>query len=448
MSFKKVLKVLGWILISSFFIIIVMSFFALQSSPHISNRHTVDVKAATQSKEAAKRLVGSIKNRKQPVIIELSQNEANGLSALANRAFPRVVSDFSLTKKQASFDLSLELPLPLFIKYLNISGDILPSENGLSLGNIDIGSLTLPGNFIVSVGTFVVNIFVQDDLGSKLKDMVQWVKLTEGQIKASLSVPKEMAKLNNEKSALVVLRDKLSLFGDVEHIKFYYNALVNKNGVTERFTSKNLSYYLQYMFQLAKKQTLLNQQQSDESLADKENYAALMALSLYFGADTFELLVGNVSQLTSKQREQRLFLQSHVKLRNRVDLQKHFIYSIALQLFGSTTASDTIGEFKEFLDSNPGGSGFSFADLTADRAGTRLAQLATQTDVSGSKVQLLFNGKVNESDFMPDISSVPEGISAKVFEKEYRNVSSSNYQKMLALIDSQLASLVLYKNTK
>jgi len=443
-TFKTALKTIGWIIISGLFLLIVLVFLALQSSPHIINRHTVDVTAATKSKAAAKRLIESVKSKKQPVIIELSQLEADGLSALANRAFPQTISDFYLTQDQASFDLSVKLPLPTAIKYLNVSGSLLASDQGLSLGTVHIGSLMIPGDFMLWAGETTVNVFVQEGLGSTLTSMIQWVELGENNIKSSLSLPKEMTQLKDQKSGLLILRDKLSVFGDVEHIKFYHQNLVNiidKNG---RFESQRLSYYLQRMFLLAKQQTE-HFQIDDATSAVKENYAALMALSLYFGSDSFELLVGDISNLNNKQLIKRQKLQRKVKLQNRVDLQKHFVYSAALQLFGTTTASDTIGEFKEFLDSNPGGSGFSFADLTADRAGTRLAQLATRSEALAKHVQLVFSGEIKESDFMPDISGVPEGISAQVFEKEYRNVESQNYQKMLQYIDGQLAARVLYQ---
>ncbi len=445
MSFKKFFKMLGWILLFSLFILIVISFFALQSSPHIVNQHTVDVKAATQSKVAAKRLIESVKSQRQPVMLELSQHEANGLSALANRALPQLISNVSISSKQAVVDISIALPFPKIVRYLNVSGVISPSEQGLKLGKVDIGDLSLSGDTLVSMAAWVIDMFVQDELGTNLVEMIQWVKLSDGNIKTSLAVPQDMTKLNDDSSALLDLRDKLSLFGDVEHIRFYYRYLVSSIDSSGAYTSTTLPYYVQQMFLAAKKQSELNFIRSGESLAVKENHAALMALSLYFGADSFELLVGDVSQLTPKQSSKRRMLQSSVTLKNRVDLQKHFMYSVALQLFGNTTASDTIGEFKEFLDSNPGGSGFSFADLTADRAGTRLAQLATESENSAEMVQFKLTQKLEEEDFMPDVTDIPEGISAENFEKEYGNVNSSNYQTMLFFIDSQLAGLTLYE---
>ena len=65
-----------------------------------------------------------------------------------------------------------------------------------------------------------------------------------------------------------------------------------------------------------------------------------------------------------------------VTLQGRVDWAQHFIISAALTLVGGDIISDAIGLFKEVEDSRIG-SGFSFADLAADKAGTRFGGYAT-----------------------------------------------------------------------
>ena len=138
-------------------------------------------------------------------------------------------------------------------------------------------------------------------------------------------------------------------------------------------------------------------------------------------------------------------MQRSVTLRNRVDIQKHFIYSIALQLFGSSTASDAIGELKEFLDSNKGGSGFSFADLMADRAGTRLAKISTQSNQSALLVQARLAKTNSESAIIPTLAKLPEGITQQAFKKNYQGIKSKNYIAMLNHIDEQLLQIPLYR---
>ena len=246
---------------------------------------------------------------------------------------------------------------------------------------------------------------------------------------------------NNNRSAketLFALRDQLALFGNVDDIRFYHQSLLNF--IATNPDRKSLAPYIAHVFSVAKKRSDLSGTQ-----AIVENRAALTALVLYFGTNKFELFIGNVSHYSSKQTLQRQQLQSSVTLRNRVDIQKHFIYSIALQLFSSSTASDAIGELKEFLDSNQGGSGFSFADLMADRAGTRLAMISTQSSNSALLVQEHLANINSESVIIPTLAKLPEGISQQAFKEHYQSIKSPEYIAMLKHIDEQLLQIPLYQ---
>ena len=143
-------------------------------------------------------------------------------------------------------------------------------------------------------------------------------------------------------------------------------------------------------------------------------------------------------------REQQVLRNTHKRtttLLKRNDLQKHFVYSMALQLLSDANAGFALGEFKELLDSNPGGSGFSFVDLYADRAGTRLAQYATQNETSAKAIQQTFLQMQTEQQLIPLPKDLPEGIDANQFTADYTDTQSENYQQMLSLIDEQLSSL-------
>lgn len=443
---KLAFKILVWLIIASIVFISVVGLFTLQSTPQFQNNKTVNVDAATQSKIAAKRFIYSLKNKQQPVVLSLSQSEINGLTALLNRAFPKLVSDVFIENSQVNIRMSVALPLPGFFQYLNVTGVINPSNKGLDMGDVTIGNLTLSGNKLVSFACWFVDAFIQHELGTKLVSMVQWITLNNDRFSVSLLIPKEMNQIDDGQSGLLALRDNLALFGDVTKVKFYYQALVQHveelNKVSRAETK--LDYYIQHMFTLAQEKTIAISYKNTKNAAVKENYSALMALAIYFGSNHFELLVGDISNLTRQQHSQRRINRQKVTLLNRVDLQQHFMYSVALQLFSNTKASDAIGELKEFLDSNPGGSGFSFADLMADRAGTRLAKLATSSEASALRVQDLLSADIDEEDIMPNVTGIPEGIPASVFNINYRDVDSVEYKKMIAILDDRLANLALY----
>ena len=105
-----------------------------------------------------------------------------------------------------------------------------------------------------------------------------------------------------------------------------------------------------------------------------------------------------------------------------------------------------LDELKEFLDSKNGGSGFSFADLMADRAGTRLSMLATDSDESALKVQEHLADITDEALLLPELTGLPEGISQQAFEFYYRDINSKIYREMLKSIDEQLQTIPVYKD--
>ena len=429
-----------WVLFTFFISILTAAFYALQSIPHISQANIIDAKAAANSQKVVKRLTRQLKRSKQPAILSVSQEELNGLTALAHRAFPKAKINIKIHRTVVITELSVELPLPNSFKYLNITATVLPSNYGLLLGEVEIGDLSISGRWLIKLTKWTVNTFLKDNLGDEVFNTIQWLMLSQDKVLVSVQLPDDLDKNKpNDKSALAMIRDHLALFGDVEHVQFYYHSLLQ---YAEKSNNKgSLASYIGFMFKLANEQSL----RGVEISAVTENYTALIALSLYFGSDRFEILIGDVANLSKKQLKRRNFLRAKTTLAERTDLQKHFIYSVALQLFGNSDASDAIGEIKEFLDSNKGGSGFSFADLLADRAGTRLAKLATHSERSAIQVQRLLAGITRESKIMPLIIGLPEGITAQSFEQEYRNVNSPQYQGMMNIIDDRLSIVDVYR---
>lgn len=123
-----------------------------------------------------------------------------------------------------------------------------------------------------------------------------------------------------------------------------------------------------------------------------------------------------------------------VTLRTRQDLAQHWLVSAALALESDGRTADVIGIFKEVLDSR-GGTGFSFADLTADRAGVRFGEAAA-ADPRGwqRRVATL----ASESDLMPSIDDMPEGLQEPEFQKRFRARDNQAYAQVLAQIEQRI----------
>jgi hypothetical protein len=128
-------------------------------------------------------------------------------------------------------------------------------------------------------------------------------------------------------------------------------------------------------------------------------------------------------------------------LLGRNDSAQHFVISAALAAWAGEPIADAIGLYKELADARHG-SGFSFADLAADRAGTRFGQLLNRGD---PKLQALVQGELSEHDLIPSLDALPESINERTFRRQFSNPGSPAYQKLAEEIERRLAAMPLYQ---
>ena len=494
------------LIIIGIFVLLTLSFIlylAVDTELQSVEKHTINANVAQRAQNVLSRVKksmsgngNSLKTINQPILLFIKKQELHALTAIFNRSNHFIVMDSNITNTSAnefkneinntnnnilSIKVSAKLAelLPLASKesstllntlfpplFINASIDVLPSKEGLILGTAKIGSLSLSGSLLKYTVEKVLNA-LQPDLGTQALAIIQSVDIDENNVQLLYQFPDDLMsdgkRLNGR---LFALRDELALFGDVNKVRFYYQLLVrfvDENSKTHEGNPndelKTLMPFVSFMLNQAQKQTAIaskNKQttfdfnmnsSSGKSSAKSENQAALLALIVYFGSNKFELMIGDISHLSAHEQDQRQQAIQNTSLQNRVDLQQHFIYSMAIKLFSTIQISHTFGELKELLDANLGGSGFSFADLMADRAGTLFADLATSTDESAMKVQRYFTDyNQNTVNLIPEINRLPEGLSQKVFEQKYYNINSKRYQQMLNHIDKQLLTLPLYLN--
>lgn len=131
-------------------------------------------------------------------------------------------------------------------------------------------------------------------------------------------------------------------------------------------------------------------------------------------------------------------------LAGRGDLRQHFIISAALETASRSGLAYPIGEFKELLDSNSGGSGFSFEDLAADRAGINFAAQLLESALVKEERETLIDRLTSEAAIFPNLSGLPESVSAADFERDYKTVESGKFTAVLVKIDQRIKDLPFY----
>jgi hypothetical protein len=164
--------------------------------------------------------------------------------------------------------------------------------------------------------------------------------------------------------------------------------------------------------------------------AAQENRAAITVLTLYANGRSLQQVLP-AARSWPRPRPLRLTLGG------RDDLPLHLLVSAALAVEGTSPLSKAIGIYKEVADSR-GGSGFSFNDIAADRAGTRIGELAmAQPD----RLQAVLARGVQEADILPAWADLPEGMPEPEFKRRFGGVGAPAYVAMMGEIERRVDAL-------
>ena len=181
-------------------------------------------------------------------------------------------------------------------------------------------------------------------------------------------------------------------------------------------------------------------ERSARGSAVQENRAAILALGMLFGHRRLERFVGDVLEDSERGRARAL---GRPTLRGRRDWPRHFLVSAALTVLSAEAPSDAAGLLKEELDAARG-SGFSFGDLLADRAGTTFAAVATRDEASAVAVQERLAGGFRVDDFFPEAADMPENLPDTELQAVYGGVGGEGYQEVLGEIERRVAACPAY----
>ena len=185
---------------------------------------------------------------------------------------------------------------------------------------------------------------------------------------------------------------------------------------------------LQPAFELARKRT----QAGGDAAA--ENRAALTVLTLHANGR-------GLAQVLPAARHWPRPRPLQLLLGGREDFPLHFLVSAALATEGTTPLSKVVGVYKEVSDARVG-SGFSFNDMAANRAGTRFGEKLLQ---SPAQMQAALADGVRDADLLPRVDDLPEFMSQPEFLRRFGGVGAPAYNLLLAEIDRRIAALALLR---
>lgn len=348
----------------------------------------------------------------------LSQRDLELLLNQAGRRWGDVRTRVRLQPGVARVQVSLELPANPVGHWLNIDAVLHQTRELPAVDRLRIGQLRVPGWLAEAALPRLLAALKLRAQGELAQRMVSQVSFGPQQMVLAYAWPDD-AQQGLANSALSP--------EDQARLKVYVDRLAALSGELGAAGPVSMARLLPPVFQLAR------QRSADPASARRENRAALVALAL--SVVNAHGLPALVPALQTALRSRPL----RVTLHGRPDTPQHFLVSAALAAEGGGPLADAIGLYKEVSDSR-GGSGFSFNDLAADRAGTRLGLKAVNQPEA---LQARLVAAVQETELLPPIADLPENMQAAEFRRRFGSTEAPAYQQMLREIEARLDRLPL-----
>jgi hypothetical protein len=358
--------------------------------------------------------------RQTPDVIHSIQLDEAELNRLLNYAVElRRVSGIAaeLTPGLATLTATLAVPANPFGGYLNLTAEVAEVPGGIQIQSLHLGSLPLPGALADWIAHLAHRWLRRDETYAALADAFSQVSFDENQATLDYRWHPELLTRVERKSAelLIAPEDQARMLAYAEQL----------DSLLRRHPHGSTVPLVQVMA------PLFAHSQGNDGDAAEQNRAALTALAAHLSGISLPRLLEGSSQSIS--HAPRVLLSLH----GRRDFAEHFVISAALSVNGGSRLANAIGLIKEEEDANKG-SGFSFTDLAANRAGVRLGERATGE--AAAQVQQRLASARSDADLLPDFRDLPEFMPQAEFERRFGPIGSARYQRVIDRIDDRLAA--------
>ncbi len=393
---------------------------------------------------AEKRRLVQLIRRKSPRSLEegqtqtlrLTEYDINVLLAWGlSLGSPERKAAIQLACGAASLSASLGVPLgggePRYLN-LTLAGDVETGKEGLGLrlNRCRLGSLEFPRRLLDSLGPMVTSFLHHDRRSKPFLDAIRAMVIEPNAIAVTYGPVHLPPGFREDLFGPTATSEEMlaSTRAQVRHLL----------DVVSRSTGSPPSFGLCFETAFA-----LARARSVERNPVSENQAAIFALGMLLGHPRVEEFLGPVlDDNNSGAARQALY---RVTVRERSDWTKHFCVSAAIALLSDAVVSDAAGLLKEELDAGNGGSGFSFSDLLADRAGTTFALAATRDEAAARALQDRLRRGFRVDEFFPPAADLPEGIPDAELQSRYGGVGGEPYRRLIAEIERRIAACAAYR---
>lgn len=409
---------------------LVFVFMAMESTPLVKTRSAGNSADAARTRKIVREFLALTEASPERRKLRISQSDINSIMKFAVRAVPSLRGSAKVSPDAVRVASSVKVPGVPGGGWLNVQMAIEPSQKGLNLASVKLGSFDLPAGLVLPVMRIALDLVFGNEFGTIATTSIDGVAIDNKTVVLGIALTGD-GRTTLTSGLKSKLRNMVRV-SNPEEVRTYYLAL--DDAVTkERIRSgESVVAYLRLTMKLVREHA-----RDGEALGDRQ--AALLALAIYCGHIKFEELVGDVVPKEMRRKRSRC---AGATLGRRGDLRQHFAISAGLKVVSNAQVAFTIGEFKELLDSNRGGSGFSFDDLAADRAGIRFAAVVMKAKLDDW--QGLIEKLTGEKAIFPSIAGLPAGLSKSEFERRYGDVDSAAYQGILEDIEARIDRLAFF----
>jgi hypothetical protein len=253
--------------------------------------------------------------------------------------------------------------------------------------------------------------------------LVEEVRIGDGRLRIAL---------NWDREVMGQVQDLVADLADKERLRVYHAKLAELVGQSQLRRFIGLATLIRPLFALAKERS-----EAEGGDAREENRAVILVLAAYANGKNLAPAIFSGEDYPNLARRE-------VLLSRRIDVAQHFTASAVLAISGHRAFADMVGLAKEFNDTH-GGSGFSFIDLAADRAGALFGKMAVSSEEFARRVQEILSQNTEESTFMPGIKDLPENLSAEEFASKYGDTDTPQFLELKKKIEDRITACKLYQ---
>ena len=355
--------------------------------------------------------------------LDLTERDLNIACTYLFNLYTDSQSHIQLSNDYISFQLHFILPENLFGQYVPIQFQLhLPPYQTPEIKNLYIGKIRITDIYAGLLIEYVIKHTRLNQYLELISKNIREIKLQSQQLHIIYQRPTS----TNGKHTTNHPQNQRAPNIDNDALEQYQEKLNTTLSQHDSAWLLSLSDVLQSLFQLA-------QQRSTAANAIAENRLAIFVANRYV----------NHYPGTSTKNTKHSPRKYPVYLYKRHDMAQHFMWSATLSALGGSQLAQMIGEEKELEDAKTG-SGFSFIDLAADRAGMTFGEQATSSPEQALKLQQKMANIKHYQAFMPNVKDLPERLSSQEFKSQYQSVNSPKYQALLQKIDRRIAESEIY----